>query len=313
MVAHFSRCPRCRLCGPVDCHRQGFTCFRLEDFAFAWCPVGDVCADLARPPRVPSLRVVSRPRLGSELICVPGVFHPGAIHGVSPLQSLFLLSAGCLSACRALLSLGRLSCPRLTFVIRVEASPVPPCVAFRCQWRPWSSVVANRLPRRRPSVVANGAGRHPPRRCGVRFRGRGSRSICGAHRKSPARSLNKLSSADSRRQTCHHVGLLVVRLPPVLVAKQDVPLSSSHVPGFKGLSPQQARGQGRFSHRFLDSHLSWGSRPSGFPTACLAPDFAGSLPSCRWHLLVPAVRLPNVSIRRFVSRRHLALRLQGFG
>ena len=48
----------------------------------------------------------------------------------------------------------------------------------------------------------------------------------------------------------------------------------------KGLSPRGARGRERLSHRWLDSHLSWGSRSPGLCAVHLAPDFAGAPFSC---------------------------------
>jgi len=60
------------------------------------------------------------------------------------------------------------------------------------------------------------------------------------------------------------------RLPSRIlqVARQDN--VASFAVRFKGCSPQRARGRERLSHRWLDSHLSWGSRSPGLHVVHLA-------------------------------------------
>jgi len=78
-------------------------------------------------------------------------------------------------------------------------------------------------------------------------------------------------------------------------------VSDSRARTFKGLSPQEARGRARFSHRLRDSQLSWDFRSPGLHAFRLAADFAaGSL-----HMLGATAGAPTC-ISRFRSTEFAA-------
>jgi hypothetical protein len=151
----------------------------------------------------------SRPRAvanaGAKLDCVPGMFHPGAILGVSPLQSLFLLWAGHLPVCLALPSLGQ-----LTLTVSARPSAMFRWLALAVFHEPSccrrvSPVLSCAFPSDRGLQVTTAASLRPEVPWTVEQLL--ALTDLGASGKSPVRRLCKSSSNCFRGWPHHHTGL----------------------------------------------------------------------------------------------------------